>query len=94
MEFSQIEKDLRVNDAVQRGILEMLLTPEYSRDWILELAETTFGNDPSESIIDEVDDRFLNEMLAIAKTVVKNIEDGSVRAIYEDRIAEHESNQA
>lgn len=92
MEFGNVEMGMKVNDAVQVGILEMLINPEYSRDWILELAEATFGKDPDESILDEVENNFLREMLQMAKQVVPEIVDGSLRATYEDIVADCESN--
>lgn len=92
MELGNVDMGMKVNDAVQMGILETLINPEYSRDWILELAESRFGSDPAEFILDEIENNFLREMLLMAKKVVPEIEDASLRTAYEDIIADRESN--
>lgn len=64
-----------IDEAVRVGIIEIMISPEYGRDWILELAEREFGNDPSEIILDEIDDRLSERLRDIAIDIVAELED-------------------
>lgn len=80
----------RINDAVQIGVLEMLISPEYGRDWIAELAESRFGSEYDDDILDEIEDDLLREMVEMAKSVLGNILDDSVKSSYEDIVLDKE----
>lgn len=84
------DRNARINDAVQIGVLEMLISPEYGRAWIAELAEDRFGSEYDEDILDEIEDDLDREMVDMAKSVLANIIDDSVKSRYEDIVLDKE----
>lgn len=84
------DRNARINDAVQIGILEMLINPEYGRAWIAELAEDRFGSEYDDDILDEIEDDLDREMVDMAKSVLANILDDTVKSTYEDIVLDKE----
>lgn len=84
------DRDDRINDAVQIGVLEMLISPEYGRAWIAELAEDRFGSEYDDDILDEIEDDLDREMVDMAKSVLANILDDTVKSRYEDVVLDKE----
>lgn len=74
MDMQEINQ--KVEESVRVGIVEMLTSPEYGRDWIHELAENQFEKDEiTNEILDLIDATFHVMATEIAHKVSQSMKD-------------------